>query len=376
MFQPPFLEKEAAKLNFLNKSKNVFLNPKDVKLDATDTLSRLDDKAIKNIRNEEMKDAGNGLFGDVALWGVGLFSKDKKNQIINKLNDFKGKVVDFDERMTGKALEKMKAKPGGLLHKSMSVKKPTAVAETTRINPDGTTTTRNLYDIESRKPSSLALFQNTAKVSSPLLASAFVAEKMYPMEEQMANVEELEFEKQAIEEELMTERMDKVAALQKVSELEDRIDEFEGLLKVAEDEKRLFEKVAKKEYTEKVAMMKEKEKIASELSQKEKEFNELFLRMKSKERSGHAVKIAETLLEKGFIKQAEFDNKVDFLMDCDSETFNLYNMMSKGAGTEEKGLESSPFFIDYISREETPYARKGLSKRGQTIGEAALDLQK
>ena len=98
--------------------------------------------------------------------------------------------------------------------------------------------------------------------------------------------------------------------------------------------------------------------------------------MKARERSEHAVKMAEAMLAQGMIKQAEVDSKIDYLMDCDDETFKLHGFISKISNDQQLSLENSPYLMETINRIEIPSQQRGISKKGQTMGEAALDLIK
>lgn len=374
------IEKEA--FNIFNMGRNTprFLtNVKNATLSNDTKINPLSDEKIQGELKRHLIHDGNGFFGDMGLGAVGLFSKGTKEKLKGKIADAKLKLSDMDQRAAQKVLNTTKAKEGGKLHKSLTVRKPMAVAEykQTKGVPGGESVeeSRLLYDNDVRIPSLLAPAQNTAKMATPVLASMFVADKLYSNQEKQAS-EKAENEKTGLNLETVGDNLDKVAAMQKVAMLEEKLDVAEYMLKSAKEETSLYRSRLEQEVFEKEAALSKTAELEQRLLDKEAQYDEMFLRTKARERSKTAVKVAETMLETGLIKQAQFDNKVDYLMDCDDQTFELYNNLAKTASVGEKGLESSPFLIENVNREEKPHYQTGLSSKGQSIGEAAMDLMK
>lgn len=382
MFQPKLIEKQAG----LGFARAVGSKVHTKAGDATQAVKRrnmelfgqdkVDAEAAKKIRED-----GNGLIGDVSAWGAGFLtpkSWNVKEKILQPVDKVKKKMDDTSTNLAGKLVQNRK--PDGAVQRLFS----------TPVNPvvgreqlqDGTF---REISAPGRKTSLTAPIENTLKVTSPFLASAYVADKMYPavgnedqLEKQTFEMEWAE-EKNGLEDELLTERLDKKAALDKIAALEEENERLASDVELLAQEKNAFWKKAEAEFEEKVAALKEKERIESTLFEKEANFKEFQLRTTAKERSKHAVKVAEELLEIGMIKQAEFNEKVDFLMECDDKTFKLHSSLSKHAESDEKGLETSAFFIDYRDKDEgsSPHRPgRGINRKGQTIGEAAKELNK
>lgn len=369
-------DKVAMNFRTLGRAANFYKKPQDAAIKAGDSIRKLNKSEISDQMKQEAKDVGNGMFADMGFWGVGLFNKRLKEKSLNKLTNFKQGITEKDQVLAQKVIDGVGVKDGGLLHKFLTIKKPLAVAEV-KNNPSklvGGSKERTLYDMDARVPSLLAPIQNTARASSPILASMYVGDKLYPAEEKVAsNV--IENEKNGLDE-LSIIQLDKTAALQKVAQLEEKLDETTEMLKTAMDEKYRYQKALEKEALEKKAAISKTAELEESLMKKTAEHEELFLRSRAQLRSKHVVKIAETMLEKGMIKQAEFDERVDYLMDCDDKVFNLYTLISKSANINEKSLETSAYIVETRDRAENPVSVKGFSKRGQTIGEAASDLLK
>jgi hypothetical protein len=375
MFQPSFLNKQAA-FGFANAiGKKVVRNLDEVSPAKSNNVLFLSPGDAAKKVTEKRREDGNGLVGDVALGATGMLTPKSlalKEKVLKQVDKGKDFVNKWDTIAAGKVTKKMK--DGSMGAKLMSVPEQRVVGS--QMLRDGSE-----LDITQtfRRASLLAPAQNTAKVVAPILGSMYVAEKMYPPEEQLAFEQYDSYEKNGLESELLTERLDKEAAFQKVAQLQEELEKMAAEVEASKHEKNMFWKEAETERLEKTAALKEKDVLERTLLEKTATYDEFRLRVTSRERSKNVIKVAENLLEAGLIKQAEFNNKVDFLMDCDNETFNLYSSMTKHAQSVEKGLESSPFFIDYRSKEEESSPQRptrGLSKQGQTIGEAARDLQK
>lgn len=381
MFQPDFLDKEA-KFGLPGAiTSKVHKTVTDSKRAADpDNVELFSQRKVNEGVQDRIRQDGNGLFGDMAIGATKFLtpkSWDVKEKILKPVDRFKGKVDEISTKAAGKII-------GDKPDKSLTAKffsTPDPVTLGRQQLPDGSYRAIQSGD---RKASLTAPLQNTAKVTAPILGSMYVAEKMYPAEEvdqaeKRAFEEELLEEKNGLEDELLTERLDKKAALDKVAHLEDELEKLSYELSEVEAEKNLFWKKAESESMEKQAALREKGRLEDELSKQASVHEEYRLRTNAKARSGNAVKLAEEMLENGLIKQAEYNEKVDFLMDCDDKTFNLHSSLIKTAKNEEKGLETSPYMIDYRSKDEessSRRARPGVNKKGQTIGEAAKDLKK
>lgn len=334
-----------------------------------------DEKELADLERQKIKEDGNGMFGDLAIGATRFLPKGKEiyNKTIDKTVDFKRKAQELDQVGSEKVKKALKVKEGSMLDRFTSSKNRRTVGETTL--SDGT---KGALEEQTRRSSFLSPVKNTTAVATPFLASAYVADKLYP-EEKEAAYQDLQYEKTGVENELFVERLDKKAALEKVAFLENRIEKLASQVEELEEEKNLFWKEAEMVRKEKREVEREKLAYEKELMDKTASYDEFKMRAHARERSKHAIKIAEDMLETGFIKQAEFDKKVDFLMDCDEETFNLHSTLNKKASDNQKGLETSAYFVHYSSKEdESRQSRpsRGLSARGQTIGEAAKDLTK
>lgn len=379
MFQPELINKEAA-MGFaraIGSKVHTRANSGRTAANRANTEFFSADKVKEGVKQQRRND-GNGIIADPLIWTAGAVTPKRwnvKEKILGPIDTLKDKMEEVSTNAAGRIVQNRK--PDGMAQRFFSVPETTVVGK--KALPDGT-----FEDLATvgRRTSLTAPIENTMKVGGPLLGSMYVAEKLYPMEdEQERQAFEQDFleEKNGLETELLAERLDKKAALDKVAHLETKIEKLAYEIEGLEKEKDLFWKQASSEAEAKRSALKEKEDLEKQLLEKKAEHEELKLRTIAKERSGHAVKIAEAMLEDGLIKQAEFDEKVDFLMDCDSRTFNLHSSLLKQAETHEKGLESSAFFIDYRDKDEesSPHrSGRGLSKKGQTIGEAAKDLNK
>lgn len=380
MFQPKLIDKEAgfgfaramgSKVNRTVADANRKINPDKVEFYGQDKV----DDLVK----EKNRQDGNGLFGDAGIWATNLVtprSWNVKEKILNPIDKAKAKADHYSTAAAAKIVGNRK--DDSVIGRMFSTPDNKVLGkETLR---DGTEREIGAFQ---RKTSLGAPVENTLKVVTPTLASLYVADKMYPAEE--VNGEKRAFEaewleeKNGLEDELLTERLDKKAALSKVAQLEDELEKLASENAELEDEKNLFWKKAQHEASEKRTALQEKARIEKELLDKQAALEEYRLRTTAKARSVNAVKVAEEMLEAGMIKQAEYDKKVDFLMDCDDKTFNLHSSLTKLSKSNEKGLESSPYIIDYSNKDEESSPRRaspGKNKKGQTIGEAANDLKK
>jgi hypothetical protein len=357
------------------------LKPGDAAVDPSD-IKALDRQEVIDKVKERMKGEGTGSFVTDGILGLTKkIAPKSKEPIENAIVNAKG-TLEYLDTKAGAALAGNK--PNSIRGKLFSSKQQTQVAET----KDGEALLR-----EYRKPSMVAPIENAAKIAAPFLATAYVAEKMYPKENELGkNVNvptyESNFQKQSFEiedEEIfdksLVEDMDKVASLQKIAQLEDDLTKVAIELEEAQMEKvamakRLEETVKEKDFFEKQAST-----IKNNLLEKQAAFEELRLRTIAQKRSKIAVDLSEEMLECGLIKQADFQSTIDDLMEADPKTIKVYQNLVKEAKSEEESLESLAILREYKGNDKlaTPskeLAPQGLSKRGQSIGEAARDLIK
>jgi hypothetical protein len=263
------------------------------------------------------------------------------------------------------------------------------------VNPDGSISPLHEGVGADRRPSILAPIQNGAKVATPFLAATYVADKLYPKQED--NAQHLAFnfstyvekmaqknitkseENDIVYDEGIASDMEKKAMLQKTAELQMELEKTAALLRYAQEDNDLLQKQAEFERNAKEQVTSDLVNSKREFMVKKAEHEEFRLRTIARERSNHAVKLAENMLELGIIKQAQLDSQIDKLMECDEETFNLISSTAKQASKGDEGLESLAVLSHYNNNDlESTSARPalGLSKSGQTIGQAARDLNK
>lgn len=247
--------------------------------------------------------------------------------------------------------------------------------------------------IEKQRRASIgAPLQNTMKAATPLLGSMYLAEKMYPQEtrEDTPSVAEMTGAAQQLahpasqriqhmpriaSDEVV--QMEKKAMLDKQAQLEDELMEKTAEIHSLRRDLDWMEKRASDADERAVSFEKRASVLQDELFEKTAEHKELLLRVAARERSGEAVKIARAMLEKGMIKRAQYEQQIDKLMDCPEEELLLFEKMASSEKDGEESLETLAFLSDtYSSSDEQPRGRvaKGLSKSGQTILEAAREI--
>jgi hypothetical protein len=354
---------------------------------------------IAEHHRKEMDARGSGSFPIDILSGITNKLTPKSWNTKQKTQDFlynmKNKITDVDTKaggfMGGKNIHTLRGKlfsvPSG--EKGQGFR----VAEAT--NPDGTISPLHEGVGTDRRPSVLAPIQNGMRVATPFLAATYVADKLYPNKEE--DVQHVAFgfsnyvekmaqknitkgkENDIVYDEGIAFSMEKQAMLQKTAELQMELEKTASLLKYAKEDIELLQKQAEFERKAKDRVTSDLRTSKSEFMVKKAEHEEFRLRAIARERSGHAVKLAENMLELGIIKQAQLDSQIDKLMECDEETFNLFSSTAKQAAKGNEGLESLAVLSHYNNNDlESTSARPalGLSKSGQTIGEAARDLNK
>lgn len=348
-----------------------------------------DDEIAKMRKQEIIEEGTNGLITDTLVGATKMVLPQKyKDKVDDGVAAFKSTIEKYDTKAATPIAGK---NPGGLWGKFMSVPagkdgRGFVVGETLDDNGKVIDHIYRGSGGESRRPSLLAPVQNTTKVVSPFLGAAYVTEKLYgdgakKPNQEMNKASEIissDSEKHGIlEEDYLTLQMDKEASMLKTAQLEAELEKYASEVNELRGEKELLIKTASEERKAKEKFQTELHLANREFMDKKAEFEEFQLRTIARERSTSAIKLAESMLENGMIKQAEFDKQVDKLMDCDEETFNLYTSMSKRARNDEEGLESLAFMVDYrdndINFTQQPLT-PGFTKGGQSMGDAAREL--
>lgn len=413
----PFIDKEAAAFNplrFLRRGvdevADVVTAPKQGKF-VTNPAGQVGHETAGNVRmydqeeiakqmRNEVNMESNGLVGDLITGTTGLVTPKSwgaKEKMKDGLFAMKNFLTDVDTKAGKKIAGNDPSSWRGKFHSVRTGGEHRGgiqIGEKT--NADGSITPIMEGGGMDRRPSLIGPYKNTVAVASPFLAAAYVGDKLYPTEEIDQTNKEAEelipfFEKKAkidsteyanhgiLKEEYIPFQLDKEASFQKIAMLTDELEKVAVQMEHLNEEVQLLSKEASYEREEKLRIKESLDNTQRMLIEKKAAHDEFRLRILARERSKAAVKLAEDMLEEGIIKQAGFDEQVDKLMDCDQETFNLYTSMVKEARFEEEGLESLTFLVDYrsngIDSQQTD-SHRGLSKRGQTIGEAARDLIK
>lgn len=336
-------------------------------------------------RNEAAKESSGSFLTDGILGLTKKVAPKTKEPINNAKASFKQGVENIDTKMGSLIAGK---NPESLWGKLWSTPVQRHVGN--EVDENGIT---SRVMKENRRPSFLAPVTNTLKVGTPLLAAAYVGEKLYPAGEnpnanQQINVQngmqapyENNLPKQANEifDTNLFNEMDKIASIQKIAELEENLSKYASQLEEVGMEKTAIEKRLKETEEEKAYFEKRASEIQEDLMEKEAAFEELRLRTIAQKRSKVAVDLAEQMLSVGLIKQAELADMTDDLMECDESTIKRYNNMVKSASSQEESLESLAILGEYKGNEKLAasnrdLAKQGLSKNGQSIGDAVRDL--
>lgn len=405
----PFLEKEAAPnlQGVLNGVKNTFqqlrrstppnpgeaaptlgkfvVRPGDSVVNPAE-MNLFDRQQVIDKTVGEMKREGTGSFVVDGL--LGLTKKvfpGSKDGIENAVVKSKGVLEHLDAKggqlLAGK-------NPDSFRGKLLSSKVSRQVGEVK--DPDGKISPLLRED---RKPSLAAMVEKPVKFVTPFLATAYAADKLYPNQpaedknvavptyETELQKQSSELESDALFDKTVVDELDKVASLQKIAKLEDELEKVAAELQDAHMEKLAMEKRLVETEKEKDFFEKQASETKNNLLEKTAAFEELRLRTIAQKRSKVAVDLSEKMLECGFIKQAELADTQDELMVCDERTIKMYQNLVKEAKTQEESLESLAILGEYkgndkLASQSKDLAPHGLSKRGQSIGEAARDLIK
>lgn len=334
---------------------------------------------------DEVKKGGTGaaLTADPILGLTKLIVPKTREPIENAVAKFKQGTENIDTKLGALAAGK---NANSFRGRMFSEKAKREVGQ--EFHADGTTSP--LFK-EDRRPSIVEPIQSTTRFLAPILGATYVADKLYPSEEGDTRNDATygnEIQKQSSVQEpvelfdkSVLAEMDKLASMQKVADLEIAIEKIaeerdDAVLEKEAALDKLGEVLREKEEIEKRASFAEKN-----LLEKKAEHEELRLRTIARERSKVAVELADSLLVGGLIKQAQVEETVDMLMECDERTIKIHQNLVKEAKKQEESLESLAILGEYKGNGKLVVSSKdqathGLSKKGQSIGEAASDLNK
>ena len=311
-----------------------------------------------------------GIVTDGALGLTKMIIPKLKAPIERGVEKMKNTGEKWDTIAGGKLAGK---NPSSARGKTFSTKVSRQVGE--HVNEDGTI---SKVMKEDRRPSLLGPITNTTKAVTPLLGVAYVGDKLYGSDKTHTQTP-YEQEEQNAYDELELLEMEKNAHLLKVAQLEEEVEHMKQNLEAAEMEKNAMQKVLDETIREKDELEKTASRYKNEMMEKHADLEELRLRTIAQKRSKVAVDLAESLLESGLIKQAALNSMVDRLMVCDEELLSSYDSLVKQAKSSPYSVESILNFMDYKGNDKLAYSKHelaahDLNKRGQSMGEAAREL--
>lgn len=385
---------------------------------AEDGLKMFGEKEVQDHIRKVDIDQGNGLFTDALTGGTKMMANavhrmkggEGVSPLANKVDDsvaaIKGKLRDWDTAagsFLGGDKQNMRAR-------IFSTKENYKVGEQA-LEGGG----KADINKEVRRASLTAPVTNTIKVTTPALATAYAAEKMFPTDEngqptqtgQQAiagrAVQEIQpkiehtfgksvrasenpsdgAEKHGIvkKEESIAEQLEKKAAFDKIAALELEIEKLGSDVEYYRQEAAMFQKTAMTERSAKDEFKKQAFTLGVELAEKEASHREFELRIAARERLKSVTPIVDAMLKTAQIKQVDYDRTIDYLMDCDDQVLNMHASLVKEASNDEDTLESLSFLQDDIVKDASVTTESEISpgyhdKKGQTIGEAAASLRK
>ena len=384
----PFLMEKEARFGMPSFFKKVRTNPKETAGNFVNTPGA---STVTNHRMFDESEVVNRATGRKVKEGTGSFTADAFLGLTKKIAPGTKAPIENAVAQGKKMLENADTKAGAFLAgkdpssfrgKVFSSKVQREVGEAT----DGTHVSKLLR--EDRRPSLVAPVQKTTQVAAPLLGAMYVAEKMYPngstVDEppHQSNVEKVAFEeeKNKMFEEVEALEMDKIASMQKIAELEGDLEKYATQVSELMMEKQAMEKRLQEKDEEVHHFQKKASQAETSFLEKQAEHDELRLRTIAKLRSKTAVELADQMLEVGLVKQARLNEMVDELMECDESKLKIYqDMISKRASEAGESLESLSILGEYKNNEKLAsssktLAEEGLSRKGQSIEEAARDL--
>lgn len=338
------------------------------------------DEIRKHMRDASDLDGTGSFVGDIGIGAINLLTP-KSWGLADKLNEGSFKMKRGFEKLDTKAGEYLAGDDPtsfrGRIFSSPTGRNGQGIRVGEKTNPDGSVSPIMEGTDVDQRPSLLAPVVNSYKLLTPFLATAFVADKFFPQQPNPQAVNQAPPMQQTASHLDWADAMDKQASLTKIAQLEEEVLEKQAAIEQLIDENRLLQKQAMDVQKKEREIKRSFDHYKQDTMMKKAEHEEFRLRTVARERSQHAVKLAEEMLENGMIKQADFNKHVDRLMECDADTFELQANLVKEATKNKEGLESLSFLSDYYSN-DNPFSRptRGLSKTGQTIGEAARELRK
>lgn len=329
-------------------------------------------KQVSQKKFDDEKAKGINIVADVALGGVGKIPKvgeKLKNNMQNGYAKQRLKFGEMNSRLGDKVYNKLNmTKPGSWGDKITS--RPVKVEVGKERMKDGTT--RNIVR-EERVRSLTAPIVNTKEYVLPIAGSTYIFDKALGAggEKPVTEV--------PVKEEFSNERLAsvfegglfKTAALNKIAKLETERDELAGMIKLANYEKEILVNDNMKfqdiidENIEKIA------KVENELSDYKDKYHTLLEQFEKTAKEKDVDAIADNLLSKGIIKQADYNEMKEYLFSCDEQNFKMLQKVASSA----LGFNDSLMSIDDLG--EDAMERKAsinVSSKGQTISEAIRDL--
>lgn len=323
---------------------------------------------------QNVKDSA-GIIQQMGLGAIRMVPGQGSKNVANKLSDNIAKAKmglrKFDHEFTGKVKNKLGLKNDGVIDRFTS--KTDNIKVGTQKGPTGLTEDVN---VAKKRHSMAAPIKHTSGFVLPMLGYSYISDKF---EEAADNKAQQQMQQQMQQPYMpknaysVIDNMEKQAAISKIAELESELETSQGLLKFAAAEKNVLLNDNKSMMVKVAAYEDTINHLQNEIEKKASDLNELQQRMFIRERTVNSVKLAETMLEHGIIKQAEFDDKVDYLVSCDNDTFVMHEKIAS-MNNGEKGLEKEAFMLEYRGKPSSRSFDSNFSSAGQTIDEAARDL--
>lgn len=347
---------------------------------------------------EQQKKQGFGMLGNAALWGVGKvpkFGKGWKDVARENLTKFKINAKEMDANIAGKVKDSLGVKRGGAIDKFTSRKHKVQVGTEMR---NGVETP--IFRDSDRVDSLTAPFANTMKKATPLVGSFVIGDKAwdqgmkmmgaddgtgteqtpppeYIQQQQFAQNPNYNYANGA--EQLayrMEEGLLKEAAISKIATLEDEVSKLNTIVKIAKHEREVLMNDSL-HYQDELDHYKEAyEKATDELEKVSMKYQETVNDIEKEAKRKEVEKVAEKLLERGIIKQAELNEYRDFLEKSDEFVLEAFTKVANSAVNGELGnlfdIEKSAKELPLPSSETIGK----ISSTGQTMAEAVSDLLK
>lgn len=347
---------------------------------------------------EQQKKQGFGMLGDAALWGVGKvpkFGKGWKDAARENLTKFKINAKEMDANIAGKVKDSLGVKRGGAIDKFTSRKHKVQVGTEMR---NGVETP--IFRDSDRVDSLTAPFANTMKKATPLVGSFVIGDKAWDQGMKMMGVDDGIGAEQAPPPEYiqqqqlaqnpnynyangveqlayrMEEGLLKEAAISKIATLEDEVSKLNTIVKIAKHEREVLMNDSL-HYQDELDHYKEAyEKAKDELEKVSAKYQETVNGIEKEAKTKEVEKVAEKLLERGIIKQAELNEYRDFLEKSDESVLEAF---TKVANSAVNGELANLFDIEKSAKELPLPSSETIGKissTGQTMAEAVSDLLK